>query len=44
VQLDYTPFLNTRFALQYTDYAKLNGTTTGASDHNQLMVGAWFLF
>ncbi|MGA8259453.1 MAG: hypothetical protein WB783_04490 [Arenicellales bacterium] len=44
VQLDYTPFLNTRFAVQYTDYAKLNGTTTGASDHNQLMLGAWFLF
>jgi hypothetical protein len=43
-QLDYTPFLNTRFALQYTDYAKLGGTTSGASDHNQLMLGAWFLF
>lgn len=44
MQLDYTPWLNTRFALQYTDYAKLNGTTTDASNNNQLMVGAWLLF
>jgi hypothetical protein len=43
-QLDYTPWINTRFALQYTDYVKLNGTTSGASDSNQLMVGAWFMF
>lgn len=44
LQLDYTPWLNTRFALQYTDYAKLNGTTTNASDSNQWMLGGWFLF
>jgi hypothetical protein len=43
-QVDYTPWLNTRFALQYTDYQKLNGEKTGASDNNQLMLGAWFLF
>ncbi len=43
-QLDYTPWLNTRFALQYTAYQKLNGETSGASDNNQLMLGAWFLF
>jgi iron:rusticyanin reductase len=44
LQLDYTPWLNTRFALQYTDYQKLNGETSGASDSNQIMLGAWFLF
>jgi hypothetical protein len=44
LQLDYTPWLNTRFALQYTAYNKLNGTTDGASDSNQLMFGGWFLF
>ena len=43
-QLDYTPWLNTRFALQYTAYNKLNGTTDGASDSNQTMLGGWFLF
>jgi hypothetical protein len=43
-QLDYTPWLNTRFSVQYTDYLKLNGTSDGASDNNQLMLGAWLLF
>jgi hypothetical protein len=44
LQLDYTPWLNTRFALQYTGYSKLNGMTDGVSDSNQTMVGGWFLF
>ena len=44
LQLDYTPWLNTRFALQYTGYSKLNGVTDGASDSNQTMLGGWFLF
>ncbi|MEJ2425878.1 MAG: hypothetical protein P8101_15745 [Candidatus Thiodiazotropha sp.] len=44
LQLDYTPWLNTRFALQYTDYQKLNGEKSGASNNNQFMLGAWFLF
>jgi len=44
VQLDYTPWLNTRFAAQYTSYSKLNGTTTDASNSNQFMLGAWLLF
>jgi len=44
MQFDYTPWLNTRFALQYTNYAKLNGTTRNASDNNQWMLGGWFLF
>jgi len=44
LQLDYTPWLNTKLALQYTDYQKLNDSKTGASDDNQLMLGAWFLF
>lgn len=44
LQVDYTPWLNTRFAAQYTSYAKLNGTTTDASNSNQFMLGAWFLF
>jgi len=44
LQLDYTPWLNTRFAVQYTAYSKLNGVTDGASDSNQTMLGGWFLF
>lgn len=44
LQLDYVPWLNTRFALQYTAYTKLNGTGSGASDANQTMVGAWLVF
>jgi hypothetical protein len=44
LQLDYTPWLNTRFALQYTGYSKLNGTKDNASDSNQTMIGGWFLF
>lgn len=43
-QLDYTPWLNTRFAIQYTAYTRLNGTTSDASNSNQLMLGAWLLF
>ena len=44
LQLDFVPWLNTRFALQYTAYAKLNGTSAHASDSNQLMLGAWLVF
>lgn len=44
LQADYSPWLNARFALQYTGYTKLNGTTDNASDNNQMMLGAWFLF
>lgn len=44
LQLDYTPWLNTRFAIQYTDYTRLNGTKTDAANSNQLMLGAWLLF
>jgi len=44
VQLDYNPWLNTRLALQYTGYTKLEDSSAGASDSNQWMLGGWFLF
>jgi hypothetical protein len=36
------PWFNARFALQYTYYNKLNGTTIGARDNNTLFLHAWF--
>ena len=44
MQLDYMPWLNTRFALQYTVYSKVDGTSHHASDANQLMLGGWVVF
>jgi hypothetical protein len=38
------PWFNTRIALQYTYYNKLNGTTVGAQDNNTLFLHAWFAF
>jgi len=36
------PWLNARFALQYTYYNEFEGTTVGAHDHNALFLHAWF--
>jgi len=44
LQLNYMPWLNARFALQYTAYSKLNGSTDNASDNNQLMLGGWVVY
>lgn len=44
LQLNYMPSLNTRFALQYTAYAKQNGSSHNASDNNQVMAGGWVVF
>lgn len=50
-QLDFGPWLNTRFAAQYTLYSKFNGASTdydgsgrNASDNNALYVLAWLVF
>lgn len=40
-QLDYMPWLNTRFALQYTAYTKIDGESDGTSNANQVMLGGW---
>lgn len=44
LQLDYMPWENTRFAMQYTAYTKLNGTSDNASDNNETMLGGWLVF
>ena len=36
------PWFNARIGLQYTDYEKFDGTTTGAHGHNTLFLHAWF--
>jgi hypothetical protein len=36
------PWLNARFALQYTYYNEFEGTTVGAHGHNTLFLHAWF--
>ncbi|HKI94819.1 MAG TPA: hypothetical protein VJ992_05955 [Gemmatimonadales bacterium] len=50
-QLSYMPWLNTRFAIQYTLYNKFNGGSTNydgsgrsASDNNTLYLLAWLVF
>ncbi len=43
-ELDWIPYQNTKLALQYTAYNKLNGTTTGASDNNVLYLLGWINF
>jgi hypothetical protein len=50
-QLDFGPWLNTRFALQYTLYNKFNGAGTdydgsgrNASDNNTLYLLGWLVF
>lgn len=41
-ELDYLPWLNTRFALQYVAYNRFNGSRTG--DNNTLYLLAWLVF
>lgn len=50
-ELNYVPWMNTKFSLQYTAYRKFNGGTTNydgfgrnASDNNTLFLLAWFAF
>jgi hypothetical protein len=50
-QLDFGPWLNTRFAVQYTLYTKFNGASTdydgfgrNAGDNNTLYILAWLAF
>jgi hypothetical protein len=44
IEVNYTPWLNTRFSVQYTMFNKLDGTSDGASDANSLYLLAWFMF
>ncbi len=50
-ELDFLPWLNTRFTLQYVAYTKFNGAKNGydgfgrnASDNNTLYLLAWLVF
>ena len=50
-ELNYVPWMNTKFSLQYTAYSKFNGGSTNydgfgrnASDNNTLFLLAWFAF
>jgi len=43
-ELDWIPYQNTKLALQYTAYNKLNGTSTSASDSNVLYLLGWINF
>jgi hypothetical protein len=50
-ELDYLPWQNVKFALQYTAYTKFNGASTNydgsgrnASDNNTIYLLAWFNF
>lgn len=43
VQADYLPYLNTKFALQYTTYTKLPSGLS-KSDYNTLYLLAWFMY
>lgn len=44
LELAYTPWLNTRFSLQYTKFSKLDGTADNASDSNSVFLLGWFMF
>ncbi len=51
IELDYLPWLNTKFIAQYTMYDKFNGGRSNydgsgrsASDNNTLYVAAWLMF
>ncbi len=51
LELDYLPWLNTKFIVQYTFYDKFNGGSSNydgsgrrASDNNTLFVAAWLMF
>ena len=49
-EINYLPWLNSKFTLQYTQYLKYNGATNlydgtnNASDNNTLMAMAWFAY
>ncbi len=44
LEVDYLPWLNTKFSVQYNIYNEVNGSTSGASDYNSLMLGMWTAF
>ncbi len=51
-EMDYLPWQNTKFSLQYTGYSKFDGGSNylqnsvqrSASDNNSLLVNAWFMW
>lgn len=44
LQASYLPWLNTKFAVQYTLYNRFDGTNTNASDNNTLFLVGWVNF
>jgi len=50
-ELDYEPWLNSKFSVQYIAYSKFNGGSSNydgsgrnASDNNTLYVDSWIAF
>lgn len=43
-EVDYLPWQNTKFGLQYTAYNKFDGSTTNASDNNAVYLYAWLMW
>ncbi|MEJ2060508.1 MAG: cytochrome C [Gammaproteobacteria bacterium] len=50
-ELDYVPWVNTKFALQYIGYDKFDGSSSNydgsgrsASDNNTISLGAWLMY
>ena len=43
-ELDYMPTQKIKLAAQYNTYSKFGGTTTGASDNNNIYLNVWFMF
>ena len=44
LEVDYLPWLNTKFSVQYNIYNEVNGVSSHASDYNSLMLGMWTAF
>ncbi|MGE5393162.1 MAG: hypothetical protein ACM3P1_00385 [Candidatus Saccharibacteria bacterium] len=43
-QIEYLPWYNTKFSIQYVTYSKFNGSSQSAADNNTLYLLAWFNF
>ncbi|HUW98561.1 MAG TPA: hypothetical protein VMV40_06930 [Acidiferrobacter sp.] len=44
IQVTYLPWQNTQFTLQYSAYNKVNGSTSGADQANNIYLLGWFLW
>ncbi|MFK5882142.1 MAG: hypothetical protein QM482_07990 [Sulfurospirillum sp.] len=43
-EFDYLPVKKIRLSLQYNTYSKFGGTSTNASDNNNIYLNAWLMF